>query len=75
MGTLRFSNTTFHGARRRCPTLSGSHSQTSGNASQVVTMVHTVVMSRMFVPHISLGPHAVEDSERAIAANIIQQKQ
>jgi hypothetical protein len=38
-------------------------------------MVHTAVMSRMFVPHISLGPHAAEDSERAIAANIIQQKQ
>jgi hypothetical protein len=38
-------------------------------------MVHTTVTSRMFFHRIFSGPHATENSERAIAANIIQQKQ
>jgi hypothetical protein len=42
-------------------------------------MVHTSVMmhatSSTFFPKVFLGPRAAEDSERAIATNIIPQKQ
>jgi hypothetical protein len=38
-------------------------------------MVHTTITSRTFFCKFFLDPHAAEDSERAIVANIIQQKQ
>jgi hypothetical protein len=62
-------------ARHRCHAPSGSRSHISGNASQGATTVHTAVMSRTFFLKYFLGPRTVEDPERSITANTIQQKQ